>query len=80
MIWIPVRSANDIPPGEWLVTLKGGKVSTAKINMNIKIIGNAFHFDMPDVIAYMPCPAPYQELSDANRDDKDGRWSIRPGV
>lgn len=64
--WIEVEGSQNLPLGEWLVTTKerrnrGNEVHVAKVYENVIYIGQYFDFDMPDVIAYMPAPAAYQD-------------------
>lgn len=63
--WIKVDGVHEVPVGEWLVTTDGfGRESKAvhvcSKDEKVAIIGGHFEFDMPDVIAYMPCPTAYE--------------------
>lgn len=65
MIWIPVNGVKSIPVGDWLVTTEdrgrgGREVHVAKVRDNYITVGSHFHFDMPEVIAYMELPEPFK--------------------
>lgn len=64
--WIKVDGIHQVPVGSWLVTTEGFGREPKKIHIcnkddTIAIVGGHFDFDMPDVIAYMPCPQPFDE-------------------
>jgi len=58
--WIKVESIKEVPEGQWLVkvdgTTLGLNMHTASIHKNLSMVGGLFHFDQPNVIAYMPLP------------------------
>ena len=59
--WIKVESAKDLPLGNWLVKTdeKRGKevnIQVAEIRPNMRLVGQYFHFDMPNVNEYYSTP------------------------
>lgn len=54
--WIPVECTEDVPLGVWLVRLDTDDVNSQYQVMdnreNVAIIGDLFHFDCKNVIAY----------------------------
>ena len=59
-MWTKVESIDEIPIGDWLVIMEGeerGYLSARKgANCIFYIINSHFHFDMNEVVAYMPFP------------------------
>ena len=59
MDWIACDKWDDLPVGEWLVKISKDRkpyhIAVASENRNssrVVIVGNHFHFDMGDIIAY----------------------------
>ena len=61
MDWKPCNNWDDLPEGSWLVKINKERkpYNVAKVTINkgghrFVVVGNCFHFDMGNIVAYTP--------------------------